>query len=147
MAENTRKLTVPAWFVAAGAAIGVLALLVAVVSCTGEGFGMKELPMVALLTLAAVLLCAGILLIARSRGDNVFVTVMVFLMVIALAFCVYQMIMGKSDVFGTVLFSDLEKGYAPAERATWLGIVSIVMYMAATLVTAIGAFCTLSKKA
>lgn len=145
MLENIKKLSVPGYFLFAGAALSLVALIVAIISCTGEGFGMEELPIVALLTVAALALCAGVTFVAGSKGDNVLVSVMVFAMVVALTFCVYFMIMGKSDVFGTVLFSDLEKGYAPAEQACWLGVVSIVMYMVASVATAVGAFFKLSK--
>ena len=37
--------------------------------------------------------------------------------------------------------------YAPAERVSYLGVVSIVIYIAATLISALGAFFKFSKKA
>ena len=145
MMDYIKKLSVSGWLLAVGACLAVLGLIVALISCSGEGFGMAEMPLIALLSIASVALFVGIVFVSASKGDGVITSVMVMAMVLALTFCVYFMIIGKSDVFGTVLFSDLEKGYAPAESAAWLGVVSIVMYIVATLAAAVGAFGSISK--
>ncbi|MBP5154624.1 MAG: hypothetical protein ILP12_06430 [Lachnospiraceae bacterium] len=146
MKDILNKISKPAWLIPAGAAISVLALIIALISTVDEGFGMAETPWIVLLTLAAVLLCGGILFLIAQKGEGFLPSLLVFLMVIALTFAVYLLVMGKSGVFGTVLFSDLEKGYAPAERACWLGVAAIVLEMIAALVTAAAAFFRLEKK-
>ena len=146
MKDILKKITTPAWLVPVGAAASVVALIIALISTIDEGFGMKETPWIVLLTLAAVALCAGALFFVAKNGDGFLPSLFVFLMVVALSFTVYLLVMGKSGVFGTVLFSDLEKGYAPAERACWLGVAAIVLEMIAALVTAAAAFFRLEKK-
>ena len=42
--------------------------------------------------------------------------------------CVCAMVQGKSDVFGTVIFSAPELGYAAAEQTGALDVVSLVSY-------------------
>lgn len=42
--------------------------------------------------------------------------------------CVCAMVLGKTDVFGTVIFSALELGYAAAEQTGALGVVSLISY-------------------
>lgn len=146
MMENRKNLTAPAYLLCISAIVALAGLIVAVVSCSGEGFGMSQMPMIVALTVLAVVLAVGTLCLAGKNGDGIVTSVAVLAMVIALAFCIFQLVLGKSDVFGTVIFSDLEKGYAPAERASYLGVVSIVIYIVATLITTVAAFFKLSKK-
>lgn len=147
MMENMKNLTVTAYLLCVSAVAALVGLIVAVVSCSGEGFGMSQMPMIVVLTVVAIALAVGTLYLAGKNGDGIVPSIAVLAMVVALAFCIYQLVLGKSDVFGTVIFSDLEKGYAPAERASYLGVVSIVIYIAATLISALGAFFKFSKKA
>lgn len=145
MFDFLKKVSPAAYVFAGGAVISLVAMIIAAVSCSGEGFGMKELPLVIVLSIAAVILGAAIVFVSGKFGDGILSTVLVVAMTLVTVFCVYAMIMGKSDVFGTVLFSDLEKGYAPAERACNLGIASIVVYLIAAVVTAAGGFFKLAK--
>ena len=145
--KNLKNVSVPAYLFPIAAVASVIALIVAFVSCTGEGFGMASLPLVAALTMIAVLLGFGTVYFTARKGDKILSTACAFLMVVSLSFCVYLMIYGKADVFGTVLFSDLEKGYAPAERASNLGLASIVIYLISLLLIMVASFFRLNKKA
>lgn len=49
-------------------------------------------------------------------------------------------------VVGMVMFSDLEKGYKPAEDACYIGLASSIIYIVASVVAAIGAFFGLVRK-
>jgi len=142
-----KKLSIPAYLFPISAIIALAGMIVAIVSCTGEGFGMQQLPLVIGLTVAAVVLCAAILFVSAKKGDNVISSLCVYAMVVILGACVYAMVVGKSDVFGTVIFSDLEKGYAPAEFASNMGVVSIVLYLVSAVAAAVGAFFRLDKQA
>lgn len=44
------------------------------------------------------------------------------------------------------MFSDLEKGYKPAEDACYIGLASSIIYIVASVVAAIGAFFGLVRK-
>ncbi len=145
MFDFLKKVSPAAYVFAAGSVISLIAMIIAAVSCSGEGFGMKQLPLVIVLSVAAVILGVAIVFVSGKFGDGILSTVLVVAMTLVTVFCVYAMIMGKSDVFGTVLFSDLEKGYAPAERACNLGIASIIVYLIAAVVTAAGGFFKLAK--
>lgn len=147
MKNILKKLSLPAYLFPISALLALAGLIVAVISCSGEGFGMKEMPLVVILTVGVVLMAAGILWAVGKSGEHPVVSAAAFLMVLMLAGCVCAMVMGKSDVFGTVIFSALERGYAPAEQASALGVVSIVLYLAAAAAAAVGSFFRLDKKA
>ena len=144
--KNLKCLTIPAYLFPIGAIASIIALIVAFASCTGEGFGMASLPLVAALTVATALFGFGVLFFSATQGDKLISTACAFMMVVTLSACVYLMIYGKADVFGTVLFSDLEKGYAPAERASNLGLASIVIYLISLLTIMIASFFRLDRK-
>jgi len=145
MKNMLKKVSLPAWLFPLSAVLAIVALLVAIISCSGEGFGMKEMPLVITLTVIAALLAVGMVFAAGKKGDNVIVSAAAYVVVLLLAFCVCAMVMGKSDVFGTVIFSALERGYAPAEFASSMGIVSIVLYLVAAVAAMVGSFFRLDK--
>lgn len=147
MKNLLKKLTMPAYLYPLCALIALAALLVAVSSCADEGFGMAEMPVVISATVIVVVLAALLLVNIIKCGDGVITTVLAYLLVLALAVCVYAMVMGKSAVFGTVIFSALERGYEPAERASAMGVVSIVMYLVSAACAVVGAFFPLSREA
>ena len=142
--KNSFKLTAGVGLVGIGAASAVVAFVIALLSCTE--IPMNQMTSVGLLTVAGVILALGALYVAHTKGDGLVSTLMIVLSVAAFSFAIYQMVMGKSDVFGVVIFSDLEKGYAPAERATWMGVASIVTYLVSTLITVCGSFFALDTK-
>ena len=79
-------------------------------------------------------------------GEKPWVSAVVALTVLFFALATCFMIMGKMDVMGTVMFSDLEKGYKPAEDACYIGLASSIIYIVASVVAAIGAFFGLVRK-
>ena len=145
MKKYLSRLSLPAYLIPLAAVLAVIGLIVAIVSCTGEGFGMASMPWVAVLTIAAVLLCGGILYFSATKGDRALPSLGLLLMVLAVSGCIYLMVYGKADVFGTVIFSELERGFAPAERASNLGVVSIAFYLASALLIMVASFFRLSK--
>lgn len=146
MTNSTKKLSFAGVLTCASAVLAIAALIVAVVSCSGDGFSMEQMPLVAAGTVVAVLFCAAVLAVTLRRGDGVVSSALMLVVILALSLCIYEMVMGKSDVFGTVIFSDLEKGYAPAERASNLGIVSIVLYLVSAVAACVGSFGSFSGK-
>ena len=102
MKKYLSRLSLPAYLIPLAAVLAVIGLIVAIVSCTGEGFGMASLPWVAVLTIAAVLLCGGILYFSATKGDRALPSLGLLLMVLAVSGCIYLMVYGKADVFGTV---------------------------------------------
>ena len=147
MKNILKKLSLPAYLFPLSAVLALIGLIVAVVSCSGEGFGMKEMPLVVILTIGVALMAAGIIAGVAKCGEHPVVSAVAFLMVLMLAGCVCAMVLGKSDVFGTVIFSALERGYAPAEQASALGVVSIVFYLVSAVAAGVGSFFRLDKKA
>lgn len=147
MKNILKKLSLPAYLFPISALLALVGLIVAVVSCSGEGFGMKEMPLLVILTIGVLLMAAGIIASVAKCGDHPVVSAAAFLMVLMLAGCVCAMVLGKSDVFGTVIFSALERGYAPAEQASALGVVSIVFYLVSAAAACAGSFFRLGKKA
>jgi len=140
-----KKVSIPAYLFVASAVISFVAMIIAAVSSSDEGFGMPEFPAIVVLTIACIILSLAIVFLSGKYGDSFITTILAVAMVICSTFCVYAMVFGKMQVFGTVLFSDLEKGYAPAERACSLGIASIVIYLIGALTAVVGGFFKLSK--
>ena len=88
----------------------------------------------------------GAVALAVKFGEKPWVSAVVALTVLFFALATCFMIMGKMDVMGTVMFSDLEKGYKPAEDACYIGLASSIIYIVASVVAAIGAFFGLVRK-
>lgn len=147
MKDFFKNTSIPAYVTAGSAILSLIAMIIAAVSCSAEGLGMAELPGVIVLSIVSLLLAAGIMYMSYKSSDNLIITLLVVAMVLVGMFCVYFMIFGKMQVFGTVIFSDLEKGYAPAEQACYLGMASIIIYLISTIVTAGCAFFPLARKA
>ena len=145
--KNQTKLSVPAYLLPIAAVAAIAALIVAFVSCTGEGLGMDNMTTIILLTVGVVLLLCGATLIVAKKGDKLLSTILIVLGVAALSFTIYQMIYGKAVVFGSVIFSELERGDPAVVRASTLGLVSIGLYLFSTLLTIVSSFCRLDKKA
>ncbi|HHW90126.1 MAG TPA: hypothetical protein GX745_04400 [Clostridiales bacterium] len=57
----------------------------------------------------------------------------------------WLMIMGKSDLMGTIWFSELERGYKPAEDALAIGVAGIIIYFISAIMASVSAFLKLSK--
>lgn len=144
MKFDLKKLSTASYLHLISAVLALAAMVVAIVSCTQ--IPMPVLPLVIVLTVAAIALTLGTVVIANKKGDGLLPSILMVLSVAAIAFAIYQMVMGKSDVFGTIIFSDLEKGYMPAEHATWTGVASIVVYIASAVASIVASFFKVEKK-
>lgn len=141
-----KKLSMGSYVLIGGVLLAVVALIIGGVSCAGEGFGMKEMPLIITLTIIAVIAAVGAVFLAAKFGDKPWVSVLIVVSVLLIGLSMYNMLMGKTDVMGTVIFSDLEKGYKPAEDACYIGLASIIIYIVSAFVAAISAFFSLVKK-
>ena len=141
-----KKLSVASYVLAASAVIALVALIVGVVSSSGEGFWTDEMGGVIAFTILAIVCAAAAILLSVKFGDNPLVSLVVLLVVLFLALSTCFMIMGKMDVMGTVMFSDLEKGFKPAEDACYIGLASSIIYIVASVVAAGGAFFKLARR-
>ena len=124
-----KKVSVASYILAFGAVIALIALIV------GIAF-----------TVLGIVCAAGAIALAVRFGERPFVSAVVALAVLFFALATCFMIIGKMDVMGTVIFSDLEKGYKPAEDACYIGLASSIVYIAASLVASAGAFFRLVRR-
>ena len=141
-----KKLSFASYILIGSAALALAALIIGGVSSAGEGFGMDEMPIIIVFTLLAVLLIGGTVFTSAKFGEKPWISALVIAAVLFIALSMFNMLMGKTDVMGTVMFSDLEKGYKPAEDACYIGLASIVIYIISALTAAVCAFFKLSKE-
>lgn len=141
-----KKVSVASYVLALGVVIALVALIIGIVSCSGDGFWEDEMGGVIAFTVVGIV-CAGVAVLSAVKfGEKPLVSVLVALTVLFFALATCFMIIGKMDVMGTVIFSDLEKGYKPAEDACYIGLASSIVYIVASLVAAAGAFFRLVRK-
>lgn len=145
MLSDLKKMSAMAYLFPVSAVAAVVALAVAVFSCSGEGFAMEEMPLIVVLSVAAVILNLAVIIVGAKTNDGILTAMCIWAVILCLAACICAMVIGKSDVFGTVIFSDLEKGYLPAEQACYYGVASIIVYIVAALSAAVGSFCPVKK--
>ncbi len=141
-----KKLSVASYILIGAAVLSIIALIVSIVSCSGEGFAIKQMPMIITFTILSVLLIGAIIYIIGKYGDNFWVSLLILATVIVLTLCFYLMIMGKSDLMGTIWFSELERGYKPAEDALAIGVAGIIIYFISAIMASVSAFFSLAKK-
>ena len=146
MKDFFKKISIGGYIAAAGAVIALAALIVGLVSCSPSGFFASQMVLVILFTvLGIVAVCAAIFLAAKL-GDNFITTVLLVGAVVLLMFALFRMVDAKEDVLGTVLFSDLEKGFAPAEFACYVGVASMVIFAVSIVTLILGNFFNMVKK-
>ena len=141
-----KKMSVASYALALSVVVALVALIVGIVSCSGDGFWVDEMGGVIAFTIVGIVCGAGAVALAVKFGDKPWVSAVVALTVLFFALATCFMIMGKMDVMGTVMFSDLEKGYKPAEDACYIGLASSIIYIVASVGAAIGAFFGLVRK-
>ena len=150
MKDLIKKISIGGYIAIAGGVLGLVAMIIALVSCSPEGFAIVQIPMIIIFSLLALILLVGAVVLSAWKGDgllwNGLTTVMVLGAVVLLTFTLFNMIDGKQDVLGTVMFSDLEKGFAPAEFACYVGFASMIVYLVSIVVTLVGSFLRLAKK-
>jgi len=71
MLNILKKVSPASYLFAGGAVISLIAMIIAAVSCSGEGFGMKQLPLVIVLSIAAIVLGVAIVFVSGKFGDGV----------------------------------------------------------------------------
>ena len=148
MLNLLKKVTIGGYILVAGALLAIVALIVVIVSNSPNNFDFwfVQTPWVILLILAAVACIGGALFLSIKMGDGILPTLLVLAAVMALVFALIQTIEGKQDVLGTVMFSDLEKGYAPAETACYVGLTGMIMEIVAAVLVFVSLFFSYSKK-
>ena len=144
MKNLLKKMTIGGYMLLAGAVIALVALIVIIISNSPNSFDFwfVQTPWVILLILAAVACIGGALFFALKKGDGIIPTVLVIAAVMALVFALIE---GKQDVLGTVMFSDLEKGYAPAETACYGGFTGMIIEIVSAVVVMASLFFGYSK--
>lgn len=145
MKNLTSKLSVGSYLIAAATVLTLVSLIVAIISNGFTGYDMHNFSSTVLISIGALLLGVASIMLPLLLGDSKLLTVLPSLMVIVLSFAIWTMVYGKMDVFGTVLFSDLEKGFPPAEAACSTGIAAIALYLLTSLVTIVGCFFRILK--
>ena len=123
-----KKLSVASYVLTISALIAFIAMIIGIVSCSGEGFWEDEMGAVITLTVFGIVFVAASIFLGVKFGDKFWLGALMFLIV------------GKMDVMGTVVFSDLEKGFKPAEDACYIGLASSIIYIIASVFAAVGAF-------
>lgn len=147
MLNLLKKLSIGSYLLLAGALAAVVALIVIIVSCSPNAFDFwfVQMPWVIVLILVALVAIAGVIFFAIKKGDGIIPTVLALVAVMALVFALIQTIEGKQDVLGTVMFSDLEKGYAPAETACYGGFTGMIIEIVSAVVVMASLFFGYSK--
>lgn len=135
-----KKLSVASYVLTISALIAFIAMIIGIVSCSGEGFWEDEMGAVITLTVFGIVFIAASIFLGVKFGDKFWLGALMFLIVLFFALATCYMIIGKMDVMGTVVFSDLEKGYKPAEDACYIGLASSIIYIIASVFAAVGAF-------
>ena len=141
------KLNIGSYVLGVGAVLSLVSVIIAIISCSPAGFAIVQMPMIILFTIIAILLVVGAVAFCVWKTDGLIPTLMLLGAILLLSFTLFNMIDGKQDVLGTVMFSDLEKGHAPTEFACYVGFTSMIFYIISIVVTAVGAFLPITKKA
>ena len=144
--EIFKKLSMASYILVFSALIALIAMVVGIVSCSGEGFWEDEMGAVIALTIIGIVLVAATIFCGIKFGNKVWLSLIMLLIVLFFALATCNMIIGKMDVMGTVVFSDLEKGFKPAEDACYIGLASSIIYIVASLIAVIGTFFNVVRK-
>lgn len=144
--EIFKKLSLASYILVFSALIALIAMIVGIVSCSGEGFWEDEMGAVIALTIIGIVLVAATIFFGIKFGNKVWLSLIMLLIVLFFALATCNMIIGKMDVMGTVVFSDLEKGFKPAEDACYIGLASSIIYIVASLIAVIGTFFNVVRK-
>ena len=140
------KISVGGYVLLGGALLSLVSMIIAVISCSPAGFAIVQLPFIILFSIAATLLLIGAVVLSALKGEGILPTLMIIGAIVLLTFTLFNMIDGKQDVLGTVMFSDLEKGHAPTEFACYVGFTSMIFYIITIVITAVGSFLPAAKK-
>lgn len=141
-----KKFSVGGYIMAAAVLLTIVSLILACVSNSYTGYEMSNMAGTVLLSLGAILAGVGAIVLSYLFGNKWFIGLLEIAMVVMLSFIIWTMVYGKMDVFGTVLLSDLEKGFPPAEAACSTGITTIVLYLVSGVITLAATFFNVCKE-
>lgn len=147
MLNFLKRMTIGGYILVAGAIAAIVALIVVIVSNSPNNFDFwfVQTPWVIALIIIAVACVGGALFLSFKMGDGILPSLLVIAAVMALVFALIQTIEGKQDVLGTIMFSDLEKGYAPAETACYVGFTGMIIEIVAAVLVIASLFFGYSK--
>lgn len=146
MANFIKKISVGGFISLAAAVIAIAGLITALISCSPSGFMIVQMPLIVWFTILSVLLIVGAIVYSVLRKDDIVSSIALIGATLLLMFILFNLIDGKNDVLGTVLFSDLEKGFAPAETACYVGVASMAIYIVSIVTLIVGSFLKVTKK-
>ncbi len=139
-------MSIGSYILAGGCVLALVGLITTLISIAPAGFAFASLPQVIIFSVLAMIAIGGALFLSLTKGDSPIVSVLIIGAVVLLAFAIFNLIDGKQDVLGTVMFSELERDFAPAVFACYWGVAGIIIFMLATLATSVSAFMGLSKE-
>lgn len=146
MANIIKKVSIGGYIALVAAIIAIAGLITALVSCSPSGFMIVQMPLIVWFTIFTIILIVGSIVYSALRKEDIISSIALIGAGLLLMFILFNLIDGKNDVLGTVLFSDLEKGFAPAETACYVGVASMVIYIVSILTLIIGSFFRITKK-
>lgn len=142
-----KKLSIGSYVLALGVVLALIAMIIGITSSAKyEGFWEPTMGGVIAFTIFGIVFAAAAIALGVKFGDTFWTSAVLVIAVLFFALATCYMVMSKMDVMGTVVFSDLEKGFEPAEYACYVGLASSVIYIIATLVTAVGTFFRVVRK-
>ena len=142
-----KKLSIGSYVLALGVVLALIAMIIGIASSTKyEGFWEPTMGGVIAFTILGIVFAAASIVLGVKFGEKFWTSALLVVTVLFFALAMCYMVMSIMDVMGTVVFSDLEKGFEPAEYACYVGLASSVIYIIATLVTAVGTFFRVVRK-
>lgn len=142
-----KKLSIGSYVLALGVVLALIAMIIGITSSAKyEGFWEPTMGGVIAFTIFGIVFAAAAIALGVKFGDTFWTSAVLVIAVLFFALATCYMVMSIMDVMGTVVFSDLEKGFAPAEYACYVGLASSVIYIIATLVAVVGTFFRVVRK-
>lgn len=142
-----KKLSIGSYVLVLGALLALIAMIIGIASgARYEGFWEPTMGGVIAFTILGLVFTAGAIVLGVKFGERYWISAIELIAVLFFALATCYMVMSIMDVMGTVVFSDLEKGFAPAEYACYVGLASSVIYIIATLVAVVGTFFRVVRK-
>ena len=142
-----KKLSIGSYVLALSVVLALIAMIVGIASSAKyEGFWEPTMGGVIAFTVIGIVFAAASIVLGVKFGEKFRTSALLVVTVLFFALAMCYMVMSIMDVMGTVVFSDLEKGFAPAEYACYVGLASSVIYIIATVFAAAGTFFRLVRK-
>lgn len=146
MSNKSKKLSFGGKMTVLATLLTIVAFVVAIISNSFPGYDMHNMNMTAILSVVAIVLGVATIVLSKMLGNKKAIAFLQIAMVVALSFLLWTMVEGKTDVWGTVIFSDLERGFPPADNSAYTGVVAVALYLVAGLVSVVANFSDVIKK-